>query len=176
MQGAYNRSIEDFIGNSHLNKMQKTLLNVIKKGDFSKIVKKQLSSRAQFDDSNINYAVKIPADADPINKQKRICKYEMQRQLLLRAAKSKPSASNGQNIEEQISGDPDTNFRVFYDLSKRLDKEFIPVAVERVLWASLNAKKKNAKYIPHFMDFERYSMNANVVLTTLPLRLREVIG
>ena len=91
------------------------------------------------DDANIKHDAPIPLDDDPINKQKRINILEKYRQLLLRAAKVKEPMrlySNQGQQEEQL---PKTKFMVMFDLSKRLEKEYIPRSAERVIWASMNA-------------------------------------
>jgi len=79
VHAAYNRTIEDLLGRSSLQKLQKGILNVIKKGKFSNFVRNQLSCDHPFDDSNINYNVPIPSDVDPINREKRKVKYEKSR-------------------------------------------------------------------------------------------------
>ena len=40
----------------------------------------------------------------------------------------------------------------------------------------MNAKKKNAQHLPHFVDFERWGMRSCVMLDVHPTRLRDFIG
>ena len=75
-----------------------------------------------------------------------------------------------------MATEPKARFRVMFDLSKRPEKEYIPQAAERVIWAAKNAQSKGDMHLPHFHEFERQGMNAEVVLTVHPRRLRDVIG
>ena len=40
----------------------------------------------------------------------------------------------------------------------------------------MNPKKRGATHIPHFVEFERWGMEANILLEVYPKRLRDVIG
>ena len=115
-------------------------------------------------------------DDDLVNRQKRMNLLEKYRQLLLRAAKMKPSTID--EVDPGYAEEPETKteFKVMFDLSKRLEKEYIPRSAERALWASMNAQSKDVMYIPHFHSFERQGMIAAVVLKVHPKKLREVIG
>ena len=70
--------------------------------------------------------------------------------MLFRTAEVKGPPMNDFDAEFLFEDDLDSQFRVMFDLSKRYDKEYIPAAAERVLWASMNAKSKGASYLPHF--------------------------
>ena len=150
--------------------------NIIKNGNFKAFVNRHLSTKERFDDKNIRYDVSIPSDADPINQQKRINKYKKSRQLLIRAAKVSTLKMIDVDVDPICDDDVGKKFKVLFDLSMRLEKEYIPASIERILHTSMNAKRYGAAYLPHFMDFERQGMDANIVLEVHPMRLREVIG
>ena len=126
---------------------------VIERGHFEKFVKKELSARNPFDDADVRYDVKIPSDVDPVNKQKRINKYEKKRQFLLRAAVVKAARMNSADTELFLPPLLENQYRIRFDLSKRHDREYIPTSVEKILSVSMNAKKRGATHIPHFLDF-----------------------
>ena len=121
------------MGKSALKKLQMTIRKVIERGHFEKFVEHQLSTRIPFDDSDVRHDVKIPSDADPVNKQKRINKYEKKRQYLLRAAVVRSPRMNSADAELFMPPLLENQYRIRFDLSKRHEIEYIPTSVEKIL-------------------------------------------